>query len=84
MKRGRKSSPFTGMTKLELRALEMQINNEIRSRRIQAVLRTLAATKEKDFNLIRFETDLSNNIEFRCVQGIDKALDILEALLDIY
>ena len=82
-RRGRKPNLLKGLSTLELRALEMQINNQIRQRRIRVVLKALASMKEKAFNIRRFEADLSEGIDRHNVERIDGALDMLEILLDI-
>lgn len=82
-KRGRKPNPFKNLSVLELRALELQIATEVRSRRLRTVLKTLAGLKDKSFNVRRYEADLSDALYNRRYDRVDEALDLLEAKLDI-
>ena len=82
-KRGRKPNPFKNLSVLELLALELQLVVEVRGRRIQEVLKTLAKTKDKSFNVRRYEADLSDAIYNRRYDRVDEALDLLEVTLDI-
>lgn len=83
-KRGRPANPFKGMSKAELIALQFQIDSHIRQRRIKTVLQVLAKTKEKSFNLRRYEANLCDQLQQNRSELIDETLDLLEAILDIF
>lgn len=83
-KRGRPANPFKGMTKSELVALQFQIDTTIRQRRIKIVLQALAKTKQKSFNLCRYEANLCDQLGKHRTDLVDETLDLLEAILDIY
>lgn len=83
-KRGRPANPFKGMTKAELLELQFQIDVKIRQERLKVVLQKLAQTKEKSFNLRRYEANLCDHLQKHRTDLIDETLDLLEAILDIY
>ncbi len=83
-KRGRPTNPFKGMSKFELITLQFQIDTHLRQRRVKTVLQALAKTKEKSFNLRRYEANLSDFLSKNRIDLIDETLDLLEAIMDIY
>lgn len=83
-KRGRPANPFKGMSTIELRALQYQVEAQLRQRRIKIVLQELAKIKEKSFNLRRYENNLCDQLQQNRSELIDETLDLLEAILDIY
>lgn len=67
----------------DLQLQGLKIATEIRNLRIRRILVILARTKNKSFNIKRYEANLNDAIKSHLNYHIDDALDVLEILLDV-
>lgn len=82
-RKSRKAADVKTIPLKKLQLLAIQVDAEIRLRRIRVVLKNLAGMKEKSFNVRRFEANLDEAITRHRTDLIDDALEMLEILLDL-